>query len=159
MTAKGNYTLYNGKVTAGTSTNMGGNISVSAGAVFTMLGGEISGGTAKTAAVNSSNIVMAAAGTITLEAGYIQGGMRATSGTVNLSGTIQITDGKSTNLSVSKNSIIKIVGPLTGTKKIGIGGATVFATGVTEDVSAYFFADTAGKTVTYDAATKELKLV
>ena len=159
VTADASFTLYNGKVTAGKSNNLGGNMSVSAGAVFTMLGGEISGGTAKTSGKNSNNIIMAAAGTMDLQAGYIQGNVRATNGTVKLSGTIRIADGDGTNLSVNKNSIIKIVGPLTGTQQVGVSGSVVFATGVEEDVSAYFFADTAGKTVVYDPDKKELKLV
>ncbi len=159
VTADASFTLYNGKVTAGKSNNLGGNLSVSAGAVFTMLGGEISGGTAKTSGKNSNNIIMAAAGTMDLQAGYIQGNVRATNGTVKLSGTIRIADGDGTNLSVNKNSIIKIVGPLTGTQQVGVSGSVVFATGVEEDVSAYFFADTAGKTVVYDPDKKELKLV
>ena len=159
VTADASFILYNGKVTAGKSNNLGGNMSVSAGAVFTMLGGEISGGTAKTSGKNSNNIIMAAAGTMDLQAGYIQGNVRATNGTVKLSGTIRIADGDGTNLSVNKNSIIKIVGPLTGTQQVGVSGSVVFATGVEEDVSAYFFADTAGKTVVYDPDKKELKLV
>ena len=94
-----------------------------------------------------------------LQGGYIQGGVRATNGTVKLSGTIRITDGTASNLSVNKNSIIKINGLLTGTKQVGVSGVTVFATGVAEDVSAYFFADTAGKSVAYDQEKQELKLV
>ena len=85
--------------------------------------------------------------------------MRATNGTVKLSGTIRITDGTASNLSVNKNSIIKINGQLTGTKQVGVSGVTVFATGVAEDVSAHFFADTAGKSVAYDQEKQELKLV
>ena len=158
VTASGSYTLYNGKVTLGQSNNLGGNVSVSAGAAFTMLGGEISGGTAKSSGKNSNNIIMAAAGTMDLQAGYIQGGIRATNGTVKLSGTIQITDGTASNLSISKSSIIKIVGELTGTKQVGVSGSAVIATAVEADVSAYFFADTAGKTVVYDPDKKELKL-
>ena len=62
-------------------------------------------------------------------------------------------------MSISKNNIIKIVGMLTGTQQIGItSGSAVFATEVTEDVSAYFFSDDAAKAISYDAATKELKL-
>ena len=158
VTANASYTLYNGKVTAGKSGNLGGNISVSAGAVFTMLGGEISGGTAKTSGKNSNNIIMAAAGTMDLQGGYIQGNVRATNGTVKLSGTIRIADGDGTNLSVNKNSIIKIEGQLSGTKQVGVSGSVVVATDVAEDVSAYFFADTAGKTVVYDPDKKELKI-
>lgn len=159
VTANANYTIYGGKVISGVSNNLGGNISVSAGAVFTMHGGEISGGSAKSSAANSNNIIMAAAGTMDLRGGYIQGGVRATNGTVKLSGTIRITDGTASNLSVNKNSIIKINGQLTGTKQVGVSGVTVFATGVAEDVSAYFFADTAGKSVAYDQEKQELKLV
>ena len=157
VTANATYTIYGGKVVSGVSNNLGGNISVSAGAVFTMHGGEISGGSAKT--TNCNNIIMAAAGTMDLHGGYIQGGVRATNGTVKLSGTIRITDGTASNLSVNKNSIIKINGQLTGTKQVGVSGVTVFATGVAEDVSAFFFADTAGKSVAYDQEKKELKLV
>lgn len=156
VTADASYTLYGGKVTNGVTTNLGGNLSVSAGAVFTMLGGEISGGTCKTQ--NANNIIMAAAGTMDLQGGYIQGNVRATNGTVKLSGTIRIADGTGTNLSISKGSIIKIVGPLTGTKQVGVSGSVTVATGVETDVSAYFFADTAGKSVIYDEAKKELKL-
>lgn len=159
VTANATYTLYGGKVTSGVSNNLGGNLSVSAGAVFTMHRGEISGGSAKSSATNSNNIIMAAAGTLDLRGGYIQGGVRATNGTVKLSGTIRITDGTASNLSVNKNSIIKINGQLTGTKQVGVSGVTVFATGVAEDVSAFFFADTAGKSVAYDQEKKELKLV
>ena len=159
VTANANYTIYGGKVISGVSNNLGGNISVSAGAVFTMHGGEISGGSAKSSAANSNNIIMAAAGTMDLRGGYIQGGVRATNGTVKLSGTIRITDGTASNLSVNKNSIIKINGQLIGTKQVGVSGVTVFATGVAENVSAYFFADTAGKSVAYDQEKKELKLV
>ena len=59
---------------------------------------------------------------------------------------------------INKNSIIKIEGQLSGTKQVGVSGSVVVATDVAEDVSAYFFADTAGKTVVYDPDQKELKI-
>ena len=152
------FTMTSGTITDNTSTNgNGGGVNIGDDATFTMTLGTITGNTA----VNGSGGGVFVIGDFTITAGTIKGNSATNdgdgvfvSGSLNLSGIVDISGNGTQNLFIQSGKLISITGELKqGNSKSNIyitleDGNGAFAT-ASKDVCEYFTPDVDGKCIGY----------